>query len=380
MGFALWISVAGVALGIVQLVVVLSVMSGFQDVFRRNYTRISSDFIVIPRGVRASPPEGESAREKILGVEGVQAVTPVRIGQGMLVRGATVAGTVLEGIDPESSRAVTPWDEILLAPAVAPPPGAPWIWLGDQLAKKLKAGVGDTVDLMVPEGDSRRLVPFHVTAIAKFGIYDHDLRYARVGIEDLSKLFHRDLAEPLYKVRVAQGASIEATGERVRAAFAGRATIKLWSDVNHNVFLAVEHQKGMLFLVLEIVVALAAMNVVNLLMMSSHARRRDVAILRAMGMRFSSITAFFVGQGAMVGAVGIVAGIALGYVACAAIERWQPALLAESVYNVTRLPLRTEPADVLLVAVVGFVLCVVFSVIPALGAARGRPVDALRYE
>lgn len=377
--FALWISVVGVALGIVQLMVVLSVMSGFQDLFRRNYTRISSELIVIPRGGREYQP---AFAEKLRKVPGIRAITPTAIGQAMILKDGAVGGAVLEGVDARTSPDVTPWKEIWIErPRFDLQDQNPnWIWIGKQLADKLDAKPGDTVELLIADRESRTVIPFVVTAVTKFGIYDHDLRYARADLAVIQKLFHRADMEPIYKTKLDDIEDLPKVAEAVKEAFGSSASVRLWSEMNQNIFLAVQHQKKMLFLVLEIVVALAAVNVINLLMMSSQARRRDVAILRAMGMRFQSITTFFVLQGAAVGAAGIVVGLAAGYLVCQLMKVFQPRFLSESVYNVTYLPVRIELVDVSLVGVVGLVLCVLFSVIPAVGAALARPVTALRYE
>jgi lipoprotein-releasing system permease protein len=378
LSFALWISVAGVALGVVQLMVVLSVMTGFIELFERNYTRISSEIIVVPR---PDSTVAENIPASIIGTEGVAAISPAELAQGMIVRNG-VGGVVIEGIDRQTTESVTPWKSIWLAPPRADleAKNPYWIWMGTQLAKKLNVSVGDSVDMMVAEGKSRRIIPFVLSAIVKFGIYDHDLRYVRVSIDVLNEIFHRHHLEPLYKVKVKDGYSVDAVAESLRTQLGRRANVKKWSDVHHNVFLAVNHQKQLLFLILQIVVGLAAMNVVNLLMMSAHQRKRDTAILRAMGMRFSQVLQFFVLQGAAVGLVGVVSGLVLGLIACGLIEHFQPSLLSEAVYNSTRLPMRLRWSDVALIGGSGFALCLVFSFIPAIGAALSRPVGTLRYE
>ena len=378
MSFALWLSVAGVALGVAQLMVVLSVMTGFVELLERNYARITSDIIIVPR---TGSLVSENVAASILKVDGVAALTPAEIAQGMVIKDG-VGGVHIEGIDRDTTANVTNWKEIWLqGPDLELEKKNPyWLWMGDQLARKLGVKLGDTVDLMVAEGQSRRVIPFTVTAITKFGIYDNDLRFVRVDLKVLSEIFRSHHLEPIYKLRVAPGYTVDAVAASLHEQFGARANVKKWSEVHQNMFMAVKHQRRLLFLILQIIVALAAMNVVNLLMMSTHQRRRDIAILRAMGMRFSQVVQFFVAQGALVGMVGILLGIGLGFLFTALIGEFQPQLLNEAVYNTNRLPLRVRGSDVGLIALCGFVLCVVFSLIPALGAAASRPVGALRYE
>lgn len=375
---ALWLSVLGVAIGIIQLMLVLSVMTGFQGFLREHYTAITSEIVVLPRPSEASAIDFRLGLE---GTPGVAAATPFGLGAGMLLKNG-VGGIVLEGIDLDTSSKVTPWEKIWVeAPDLAEQSKTPyWIWLGVQLANKLKIKKLDTVNVMIADGDSKKVLPFKVTAITKFGIYDHDLHYARIDLRQLNNLFRRANAEPMYKVRVKPEATIEATAEVLKEKLGRRANVKQWSEINQNIFLAVQHQKQMLFLVLEIVIALAAMNVVNLLMMSTHQRKRDIAILRAMGFRFRSVVWFFLGQGMAVGTVGVGLGLGLGVLVCRFVEEYQPTLLSESIYNVTRLPIRVELGDVTLISLVALALCMIFSLVPALRAAMARPVDALRYE
>lgn len=379
LGLALWISVAGVVLGIVQLVVVLAVMSGFLDLFRINYTRISSEIVVIPRHRSLHQ---EAFQTTISQVPGVQAVSPAGLAQAMVIGKGGIAGVVLEGVDRKTTSDVTPWKQIWRKPpdAKIEKDHSYWIWLGEQLAKKLNVGVGDRVEVMVADSKTRKVIPFVVSAIVKFGIYDHDLRYARIDLGVLNEMFRRFHLEPFYKTKVKAGLSIAAVAADVRKELGQFATVKQWSDINQNVFLAVEHQKRLLFFILEILVGLAAVNVVSLLLMSAHQKRRDIAILRTMGMRVWKIVGLFVMQGAMVGALGVSLGVILGYAACAVLRVVQPSILSEAVYNVSKLPLDVRTRDVALIAGVGFLVCVLFSFLPALRAALRRPVDALRYE
>lgn len=379
LSFAVLLSVVGVAVGVLQLMVVLAVLSGFQDLFRENYTRISSELVVMPHNLS----RGENRAAEVLGeMKEITAFTPSLLAPAMVIKGGKVGGVIFEGVDYESSKKVTPWHDIWVKepePESSPAEGE-WVWLGVQLAKKLRADVGDTVDVLVPEGKQQRVVSMKVTGITKFGIYDHDLHHARMGLPALGKIFRRSNQATMYKSKIRPGENFEKVAQRVRDSLGKEYTVKLWKDLHQNIFMAVEHQKQSLFLVLEILIGLAAVNVVNLLLMSAHFRKRDLAILRAMGMKFREVMAFFLVQGSVVGAVGVVLGLISGFAVCWFIERFQPSLLNESIYNAARLPLRIETTDLVLVAAGGVGLCLLFSVIPAWSAARAKPVEALRLE
>jgi lipoprotein-releasing system permease protein len=371
---ALWISVSGVALGVAMLMLVLSVMSGFLDFLQTRYTEITSPIVVIPK----AEVGGQSTFKKTLeSIPGIKAVSPFHLSQSMLIKHG-VGGVTLEGVSLEDSKKVTPWEKIWIDKPNLDPTIPNWIWIGKGLATKLNIKKGDTVQLMV-SGDQMRTEPFVVTGITKFGIYEHDLRYSYIDLKKLEELFYRRPLEPLYKVALS-GISIDEGVQKLKEQLGELATVRKWSDINQNIFRAVQHQKIMLFWVLDIVIALAGMNVINLLMMSTYQRKRDVAILRAMGMRFKSIVLFFVGQGTVVGTIGIGVGVLLGLVLCEVVERFQPAILSEAIYNVNKLPLKVQASDVSLICVMALLLCIVFSVIPALKAALSQPVQALRYE
>ncbi|MBI4405077.1 MAG: ABC transporter permease [Deltaproteobacteria bacterium] len=375
MSLAIWVCVAAVAIGIAQLMLVLAVMSGFQQMLRDNYTRITSELVVM--GSR----KVSGLEKKLSSLKAIKALTPFQLAQGMLIKNG-VGGVYIEGIDLASTSSVTPWKSIWeTEPLWELQKSNPyWIWLGSQLAQKLQARPGDKVTLLVVEEGRKTYLPFVVTGITRFGIYDHDLRYAQTALKTVQAVFKRTDAENMYKLKLEQGVDEAAMAREIRAAISPRLNVRSWKDINQNIFRAVEHQKKLLFLVLEIVVGLAAVNIVSLLLMSAQLKRRDLGILRAMGLKKGQVFSFFLLKGTIVASLGIAFGVVLGLLTCELVKRFQPALLSESIYNVSRLPVRVEGVDVLTICAAALLLCMCFSIWPAWRVALSKPSEALRYE
>jgi lipoprotein-releasing system permease protein len=379
-GFGVWISVAGVALSVALLLVVLSIMSGFSLLFQKNYTRIESDMVVVPH----SATQVTAEITKVLSEEpAIAAFTPIKLSQGMVMKNG-VGGVVLEGVDWATAPKVTPWADLFVAKpkdfGQPLPKDSNWIWLGEPLAKKLRVKQGESVDVLITDGSARRVVPFVVTGISKLGMHDHDLRFARVDLRMIDDLFRKYNLEPRYKVKLKRGADLNRTARKVAMKLKGKASVKKWSDLHVTVLQAVEHQKTMLYLILQILVGLAAMNVVSLLLVIAHLRRKELAVMRAMGMRAHQLFQLFLLQGFGVGVMGVVLGIGLGLLVCAAFENFQPAFLSESVYNVTRLPMDIRLSDILWISLGGVGISLVFSAIPAINLIRRQPLEVLKQE
>ncbi len=363
--FAMVVAVIGVAIGIAQLMTVLAVMSGFEIVLKNNYTRITSEMVLQGRRVE---------KTAVAEIREIEAITPFVVSQGLIAAKGKVAGVVLEGIDRESSSRVVDWPAVFQSGPVEVE--GDWIWLGTATAKKLGLVSGDHLEIVIASGTKRTSVSATVSAITKFGIYDHDLHWARIDFQFFDRLF--GVREPFYKVKLVPGTDPHAVRDAIEKKL--KVTTRLWNELNRNIFLAVSHQKKLLFLVLQVVVALAAVNVVNLLVMNTHFRRRDLAILRAMGLHRSGVFWIFVAQGLIIGLCGVLLGVVLGFGVCLGVQYYQPVLLNESVYNVTRLPVVIRLSDVGMLGGVALILCLVFSVFPAWRAMRLLPIEALRSE
>lgn len=380
LGFGVWISVAGVGLSVALLIVVLAIMTGFSELFKRNYTRIESDMVVSPY----TSTEATSSFMRALSEDAaVSGFTPIKLSQGMVMKKG-VGGVVLEGIDWNTTGKVTPWEELFVERpkdyGKPLPQEANWIWLGEPLAKKIHVHAGESVDVLITDGEDRRVVPFLVTGVTKLGMHDHDMRFARIDLRVLDDLFRNYGLEPRYKVKLKDGADLGATARRLSQKFKGRASVRKWSDFHVTAMQAVEHQKKMLYLILQILVGLGAMNVVSLLLVTAHLRRKELAVMRAMGMRAGQLFQLFLLQGLGVGVLGVLLGLGLGLAVCVLFENFQPAFLSESVYNVTRLPLDVRMVDVLWVSIGGLIISLVFSALPAMSLIRRQPLEVLKQE
>jgi len=242
---------------------VISVMSGFQKYSKDTYTIITSELLVDP--YEDSAP---GVQERLEAIAGVAATTPVAIGQGMVVKNG-VGGVYLIGTDLDSSYSVTPWEGLLAEGPVEQATDLNWIWVGFQLAKKLRIGLGDKVNVLFVRNQRKRVIPFEVTALTKFGMYEHDLRYARIDFDVAREIFQVSMP-PRYQVKLEENADLEEVKNLILKEMGEDVYVTPWYEMNKNHFASIEHQKQWLFLILEIIVLLASLNVVNLLLMSAH--------------------------------------------------------------------------------------------------------------
>ncbi len=373
--FTSWVAIGSVALAVAQLIIVLAVLSGFLRFFETSYSRMASDIIAIPHNRNLSVHDLKQELDK---EQELSATSLFAVREGMASHQGLAAGMVLEGIDPRNTFRVIPWQQLWVdKSSTLMPPHGKWIWLGVQLAKKLHIQLHDTLSVLVPsEGRPVRL-SLEVTALYKSGIYEHDLHYAATDLATLKELSPQDQNE-LVQCKCAPQSNLKDTVAHLRQHFGERAHFKTWIDLHHNMLLAVRQQKLMLFFILQIVVALAFMNVVNLLLMSHESRKEEVAILRILGLPRRGLLAVCLLQGMTIGAVGIGLGIVLGCAATYLLGTVSPVTLNESIYNVTALPVHIHIFDVFFIAVAAFVVCTVVSFLSGLQTTFRTPLGALR--
>ncbi len=387
------IAMLGLCVGVAVLIVVLSVMNGFEQVLR---TRILS----LTAHATISGLEGRITHwrhdlgvvEKLPGIAGA---SPYIEQQGMLIHRGQSAGIEIEGIDPRSEPRVASLGDHLLSGHLSDlTPGSYRIILGKDLAAALGAHVGDRVVLVVAQGDVTpvgvmpRMRAFRVAGILSIGMYDFDRRVALVSIGDAAKLLQMGPAVTGIRLRMVDLYQAHALVRRAALALGGGFYVDDWTNQHANFFRSIQITKHILFVILSLVVAVAAFNVVSTMVMVVKDKRRDIAILRTLGASPRSILSVFVVQGSLIGILGIAAGVVLGVLLATNLEalvRGLEALtgiqfLNARVYYMSELPARVLPRDVLRICGIAFALACVSTLYPAWRAARLAPADSLRND
>jgi lipoprotein-releasing system permease protein len=386
------VSMLGIALGVAALIIVLSVMNGFQKEVRdRMLSVVSHIEIYSPEG--ALPDPAQTIREARANPEVVGAAPFVSM-QALLARGEDMKGALVRGIDPALEPQVTDMaggaQQAVLARLV---PGGFGIVLGGELARNMGVRAGDQVTLIAPGGQVTpagvvpRLKQMTVVGTFESGHYEYDSALVFLHIEDAQRMFRLEGPSGVrLKLRDLQEARV--VGRQLAQELSGDMLVRDWTQQNRTWFAAVQVEKRMMFIILTLIVAVAAFNLVSTLVMSVTDKRADIAILRTLGASPGSIMGIFVVQGAMVGVIGTVAGLLLGLGVALNIDVIVPALeqalgahfLPQDIYVISRMPSDPRADDIVPVALISLVLSFVATIYPSWRASQVNPAEALRYE
>lgn len=386
-------SMLGIAIGVAALIVVLSVMNGFENELRARFLSMTSHATITgPNGVVADWRQVASRASQYPGIE---AAAPLVELQGMLANGAKLSGAIVRGIDPDREPLVSEVARSMSIGYIADlTPETEGIILGRILAEILRVNLGDKLTLLVPQSgtSSANLVPllrrFTVVGIFEVGLQEHDGTLA---------LIHIDQARSIKKLGTAvDGVRLKLTdiflAPTVAAAFAeslqGGYTSRDWTQENATYFRAIKIEKTMMSLILLLIVAVAVFNVVATLVMLVTDKQTEIAILRTIGVTPASVVQIFMIQGVVVGWLGTALGVILGVLLALNVETVAPFLeslfgfefMPADVYYISRLPSETHWQDVVAIATVAFVLSVIATIYPSRRAAATDPATALRYE
>jgi lipoprotein-releasing system permease protein len=391
--FVAMTSVVGLALGVAVLIVVLSVMNGFERELRARILAVTSHATL--SGLESGLEDWRAARAKALATPGIERAVPYVEARALLANGTRVAGTAIRGIDPaEERKAVGLVDRIESGSVDELVPGAYGIILGSGLAEALAVRVGDSLVLITPEGSATptgivpRMRRFKVIGLFNSGMYEFDRGLALLNIADAAKLYR--LGDRVSGVRLALTDPWRApdTVRELALTLGGGFFVSDWTRNHANFFRSIELTKSMMFIILLMIVAVAAFNIVATLVMIVKEKQSDIAILRTLGAGPRNILGTFVTQGALIGLVGTTLGAGLGVLLAnniqaivKGVERvFDVQFLDARVYLMNDLPAYVQPTDVLQICAVAFLLCALATIYPAWRAARTQPAEALRHE
>jgi lipoprotein-releasing system permease protein len=386
-------SMLGIALGVTALITVLSVMNGFEKELRQRILGMASHATVSEFGERLQ--DWEAVKQQVSRHERVLAVAPYVSGETMLSVGQQVSGAVVRGIIPDEEAGVSDVLENIRRGDVGNlQAGSYNIILGSELAYSLGVGLGDAVTVVSPQimvgptGLMPRLRRFTVIGVFEVGMYEYDRGVALVHMEDAAKLFRLDENVSGIRLKLDDLFAAPRVARELSMTLPGDYRVQDWTRQHANFFRAVKTEKRVMFIILTLIIAVAAFNIVSTLVMVVTDKQSDIAILRTLGASPRSIMVIFVIQGAIIGILGTLLGVAGGVALALNVETLVPAIeeffnvqfLAPDVYYISKLPSDLHWDDVITMTSVALVLSLLATLYPAWRAARTQPAEALRYE
>jgi len=385
-----FISIAGVAVGVMALIVVIAVMSGAETDIRNRILGIQSHMILMNYG----GPITDLGRvmRTVHQTENVVAASPMVYSQAMLRSPAGISGAIIRGIDPETAGGITDTLEdvslsLLRDPVAGNTPAGdpPGIVLGKVLAESLNVLEDDVIHLISPRGTARQqgYMPtrkrFRVLGRFSSGMHEFDSAMAYIHLETAQEILRMGRGASVVAIRLQDIFRAKETAEALNASLGFPYWARDWMQMNRNLFSALKLQKTVMFIILILIVLVAAFNIASALIMMVMEKTRQIAILKTMGAASRSIRRIFVYKGLVIGLVGIILGVSFGWVLCAVLKYYPFIELPGDVYYFTTLPVQLDAIDVAAIAAATLALCLLATLYPARQASRLDPVDAIRY-
>lgn len=393
--FITLISILGVILGVMALIVVLSVMSGFQKSLRDKILGSNAHIIVL--NYEGPFNNYLDVMKKIKDIKGVEETAPFIISQVMLSNGDRSTGVVLKGIDPSLQGKVTNLEKSIKKGSIVDlnkKSDLPQIIIGRELSRNLGVLTGDKINLIIPMGDITplgiipKVLEFEVCAIFETGMFDYDSTMAYINLETAQKVFKFDKKVTGIEVKVKDIFKSDIIAQEIQGRLSLPFKTRDWKEMNKNLFSALKLEKTALFIILLLIILVAAFNIITTLIMLVMEKNKDIAILKSMGATSKSIGKIFRLQGIIIGVVGTGIGAILGITISLNLDPivvflekvFKVQLLARDVYLMDKFPSSIEMLDVFLICLFSFLICYFATLYPAKKASSMDPAEILRYE
>ncbi len=387
------VSMAGIGLGVAVLIVVLSVMNGFEAELRERILAMTAHATV--SGLNGRLANWEEARGQAMTDPRVLEAAPYLSGEGMLVHGDVVSGAMVQGIDPKLEQAVAAVGDAMQTGQLGQlVPGSYNIVLGSALAEHLEARVGDTVILVIaqgqvtPAGLMPRMRRFTVSGIFEIGMYEYDRHVGYMHMADAGRLYRTGDNITGLRLKLEDMFLAPQVVRDVAHSLGGSFYVSDWTREHRNFFRSIQVTKRIMFVILLLIVAVAAFNIVSTLVMVVQDKQADIAIFRTLGAAPRSILSVFMIQGLVVGVAGTLGGMVLGVLVASNLEQLVSGLesildldlLAADVYFISDLPARVNWGEVAQICLFAMGISLLSTIYPAWKAARTQPAEALRYD
>ena len=383
-----FLSIAGVTLGVMALIIVIAVMAGFEADLKNRILGVESHVVVMRMGGAFS--DYAEVQTRLKQKPDIVATTPFIYSQAMLRSAGGMSGAVIRGIDPQTApKVIRNLDSLSLLTSendlAKGTPSHPGIILGRELARSLGVLRGDIVYLISPNGS---LGPAgHIPTMKRFvlrgyfesGMHEYDSSLGFIALPVAQKLLRMGDSVTGIELKVDDIYHADRIAEEIRSQLGPGYWVRDWMQMNRNLFSALKLEKTAMFIILTLIVLVAAFNIASSLIMMVMQKTKDIAILKTMGATDGSIRRIFVFKGMVIGTIGTFLGVTLGFIACMLLKKYKFIELPGDVYYITKLPVLLNGLDVSMIAVAALVICYLATLYPARQASKLDPVEAIRY-